>query len=100
MRAAIRRLVSPVRRYPPLFLALRRIFHPGRTLFRHLPFLGPVKVQVSDHASFMINHYGYPVENDLFWADFGRGWEGAELLLWRALARNAEFIADVGANTG
>jgi FkbM family methyltransferase len=100
MRAAIRRLVSPVRRYPALFVALRELFHPGRALYQHLHFIGPIKVQVSDRASFMINHYGYQVENDLFWTGFGRGWEGAELRLWRALVRSAEFIADVGANTG
>jgi FkbM family methyltransferase len=100
MKATFRRLGSPLRRYPALFLALRELFHPGRTLYQHLHFVGPVKVQVSDSASFMINHYGYMVENDLFWAGYGRGWEGAELRLWRALVRSAEFIADVGANTG
>jgi FkbM family methyltransferase len=100
MRAAIRRLVAPVRRYPALFVAFRELFQPGRAFYQHLHFIGPIKVQVSDRASFMINHYGYQVENDLFWAGFGRGWEGAELRLWRALVRSAEFIADVGANTG
>jgi FkbM family methyltransferase len=100
MRAAIRRLVSPVRRYPALFTAFRELFHPGHALYQHLHFVGPMKVQVSDRASFIIKHYGYQIENDLFWAGFGRGYEGADLLLWRALVRSAEFIADVGANTG
>ena len=100
MRAAIRRLVSPVRRYPALFMAFRELFHPGHALYQHLHFVGPMKVQVSDRASFIIKHYGYQIENDLFWAGFGRGYEGADLLLWRALVRSAEFIADVGANTG
>ena len=97
IRAAIHRLVSPLRRYPMLFLALRELFHVGRPFYQHLHFIGPIKVPVTDRASFMINHYGYQVENDLFWAVFG---QARELRLWRALARSAEFIADVGANTG
>jgi FkbM family methyltransferase len=100
MKAATRRLVSPLRRYPVFFLALRELFHPGHSLYQHLHFIGPVKVQVSERASFMINHYGAKIENDLFWAGFGCGWEGAELRLWRELVGSAEFIADVGANTG
>ena len=35
-----------------------------RNTSRPFHFVGPVKVQVSDRASFMINHYGYQV-NDL-----------------------------------
>ena len=100
MRTVVHRLVSPVRRHPALFMALRGVFHPGPALYQHLHFVGPIKVQVSDHASFMVNHYGFQIENDLFWAGYGRGWEGAELRLWRALVKKAEFIADVGANTG
>ena len=36
----------------------------------------------------MINRYsGFQIENGLFWADFGRGYEGAELRVCRALAK-------------
>ena len=44
----------------------------GRPFYQHLHFIGPIKVPVTDRASFMINHYGYQVENDLFWAVFGQ----------------------------
>jgi FkbM family methyltransferase len=100
MRAVVRSLLSPVRRYPSVFRGLRELFHPSRAIYQHLWFKGPFKVQLSEHASFTINHYGFQVENDLFWAGFGRGYEGAELRLWGALAQKAEFIADVGANAG
>jgi len=89
-----------VRRYPAVFRGLRELFRPNRAIYQHLYFKGPFKVQLSEHASFTINHYGFQIENDLFWAGFGRGWEGAELRLWATMAQKAEFIADVGANTG
>jgi hypothetical protein len=63
-------------------MAFRGLFHPGHALYHRRHFVGPVKVQASDRANVMIKHYGYKVENDLFWAGFGRGWEGAELLLF------------------
>ena len=47
-----------------------------------------------------LHHFGAAVENELFWAGYGRSWEGAELRLWRSLVKHAEYLADVGANTG
>lgn len=44
--------------------------------------------------------HGEQIENDLFWRGYGGGWEGNSLKIWRDLARSANFIADVGANTG
>lgn len=55
---------------------------------------------ISSRASFVINHFGYQIENELFWAGFGRGYEGMELRLWRTPMPYVEFVADVGANTG
>ena len=97
---AIRRLLEPLRFHPAFFQAVRTIFHPSSAIYAHLHFYGPILVQVTNQASFIVNHYGYHVENDLFWAGYGRGYEGLELRLWRALVPEAQFVADVGANTG
>jgi FkbM family methyltransferase len=45
-------------------------------------------------------HYGYYVENDLFWGGIARCHEGVSLSLWARLAMFADTIVDVGANTG
>ncbi len=100
MKTLIRDIVRPLRRHPPLFRAIRAVFQPGRDIYRHLHFIGQFTVNVSDAASFKINHFGYQVENELFWTKFGDGWEGQALRIWCALAADARFIADVGANTG
>jgi len=100
MKESILRLLRPLRRHTAPFHAIRNIFHPGDAIYKHLYFYGPFTVPVSARASFVINHFGYQVENDLFWAGFGRGYERMELRLWRALMPYVEFVADVGANTG
>jgi FkbM family methyltransferase len=69
-------------------------------VYQHLHFQGPIEIAVSNNAKFKVIHHGYQVENDLFWAGYGAGWEGAELRLWRTLAEGSHFIADIGANTG
>jgi FkbM family methyltransferase len=47
-----------------------------------------------------MEHWGYTMENDLFWNGFGNGYEGTSLQVWRRLAPHARVIFDVGANTG
>lgn len=100
MKESIRRLFQPLRRSPAPFHAIRYCFHPGQAIYKHLYFYGPFTAPVSTRASFVVNHFGYQVENELFWAGFERGYEGMELRLWRALMPYVEFVADVGANTG
>jgi FkbM family methyltransferase len=99
-RESVRQLLEPLRAQTHLFVLIRDVFHPGEAIYKHLHFRGEFKVSVSDNASFQAYHFGYQVENALFWAGFAHGWEGTELRLWRTLAADASFIADVGANTG
>ena len=40
---------------------------------------------MADAASFKINHFGYQVENELFWIKFREGWEEQSLRIWCAL---------------
>ena len=47
-----------------------------------------------------MHHFGAQVENDLFWAGYGNGWEATSLRLWARLATTANTIFDIGSNTG
>lgn len=55
---------------------------------------------VNNTESFKINHYGYQVENEIFWAGLTGGWEKESLRLWIKLCEQSDIIFDVGANTG
>lgn len=69
-------------------------------VYRHLHFTGVVEIPINAERLFRIRHYGFQVENDLYWTGFGNGWEGTSLRLWVRLAREARIIFDIGANTG
>ena len=91
--------LDPLRRSPAIFEIIR-LFHPGPRLAKHLHFRGDFIVPVSPEAKFKIRHYGYRVENELFWHGYDGGFEGVSLRLWRELAMNSTTILDIGANTG
>lgn len=67
-------------------------------IYRHLHFTGPFSLEV-DGRRVRVMHHGYEVENELFWRGLG-GWEPASMRAWTALARTAQCIFDIGANTG
>lgn len=79
--------------------ALRRLPLPQR-IYRHLHFQGAVDVSIDHTHHFQMRHFGYQVENDLFWSGYGNGWEATSLRLWAALAARSGQILDIGANTG
>ena len=83
-----------------LFTVIRNIFHPGEKLYRHLHFNGIFKVSVKKNASFLIRHYGYQVENDIFWMGLTGRWEKKSIELWMKLSEKSKVIVDIGANTG
>src|SRR5271169_2863387 len=101
---AIRRLIKQVyARVPckqPVLEILRRTVRLPKNLTGHLHFRGPFTVEIDDSHRFRLEHWGYMVENDLFWNGFGNGYEGTSLLVWSRLAPHAQTIVDVGANTG
>ncbi len=68
-------------------------------IYRHLHFKGEFTVKVAEHARFKIHHWGYLIENQLFWQGI-EGWEKISLRLWAQLATRSGVIFDVGANTG
>ena len=83
------------------FFSLVRIFFtPSERIYKHLHFKGIIKVQVDESHSFKIKHYGYEIENSIFWMGLTNGWEKVSLSIWIELVRDSNVIIDSGANTG
>ena len=78
--------------------SLLRPFNPSEAIYQHLHFKDTFNVRVGE-GSFKIKHYGYQVENDLFWKGL-KHFEATTLNLWKELAKKAKTIIDIGANTG
>lgn len=78
---------------------LLRPLKPPRQLYQHLHFKGVIRVPAEPGRSFKLQHWGYLIENELFWRGLD-GWERVSLRLWGRLARKAVNVIDVGANTG
>lgn len=98
--AALRQARDFVRQFPQVHRTIRSVWTPPKRIYQHLYFDGLITVDVGPGASFQINCHGEFVENELFWRGLGTGWEGKSLRLWTELARSAEYVADIGSNTG
>ncbi|SKC48896.1 FkbM family methyltransferase [Ohtaekwangia koreensis] len=83
-----------------LFSALRLLWKPPASIYQHLHFTGVFNVVVEEAKSFKIKHYGYQIENEIFWEGLTSGWEKESINLWIKLCKDAEVIFDLGANTG
>jgi len=79
---------------------IQPVFSPRKNVYQHLHFEGPINVEVEPAKTFTMMHYGFEVENDLFWAGLFGGWEKTSLRLWYELCKDSATILDVGANTG
>ena len=84
-----------------LFDSVRGRVPLPHSIYQHLHFTGPFRVQVAPNEGFQMFSEGFEVENDLFWAGYGGGWEAVSLRAWAALCRDQDdLILDIGANTG
>ncbi len=88
----------PFKKY--FFTIVKNIFRPGEKIYKHLPFKGVFRVDVGGGKSFKLNHYGYMIENEIFWSGLKNGWEKESIGLWLKLCERSEYILDLGANTG
>lgn len=77
-----------------------RLFRLPQSLYRHLHFKGVFKVDIDSKRGFLVNHYGYVVENEIFWGGLKKGWEKESTNLWIKLCENSHTVVDIGANTG
>lgn len=98
MKKLLKGLYAAIPFKQPLFKFLRLLPVPQR-IYQHLHFHGIIEVPVPGSGSFRMRHYGYMIENELFWRGI-KGWEKISLELWMRLCRRSHTIIDVGANTG
>lgn len=82
-----------------MYSALRSLWVPPRSIYKHLYFTGTFRVPL-ENGSLSINHHGYEVENEIFWKGLEKGWEPVSMALWIELCKTARVVLDVGANTG
>lgn len=83
-----------------IFTALKSVWLPPKSITQHLYFSGIIKVKTHPNESFLMQHYGYMIENELFWYGLDGGWEKVSFRLWKELSKSANTIFDIGANTG
>jgi len=83
-----------------LFDLIKLVYKPSKSVYQHLHFHGDIKVKVGKSNAFKIRHYGYQIENDLYWAGYGNGFESTSLNLWALLSKDCKTVFDIGANTG
>jgi FkbM family methyltransferase len=83
-----------------LFTLLKKVYQPPPNVYRHLYFEGIISVPVDGEVSFKMKHYGYQVENEVFWDGLTGRFEKESISLWIELCKRSKTIIDVGANTG
>jgi FkbM family methyltransferase len=99
LRSALKRAYLAIPGKKRLFLFLRTLWIPPRRIYRHLYFRGPFEIRHED-LSFVMNHYGFGIETDIFWSGLIGQWERSSLSAWTELCKMSNVILDVGANTG
>lgn len=99
IKNSIRAIYSAIPLKKAAFSILKSFWSPPESIYRHLWFDGVFEVRHLNFR-FLIRHYGFQVENDIFWTGLTGSWEKTSLDLWLTLSRDARVILDVGANTG
>ena len=82
------------------FSFLKKVWIPRQSVYRHLHFQGKFTVPVKSVKSFQMMHYGFEIENEIFWRGLENGWEKVSVGLWIQLCDRSNIIFDIGANTG
>ena len=83
-----------------LFSIIKRTIKVPSSIYQHLHFKGVFTVKINNQNSFKIFHHGGIEENEIFWNGLEGGWEKKSISLWIELAKDAESIFDIGANSG
>jgi FkbM family methyltransferase len=100
MKQVIRSVYKKLPYKKPFFELLKNFVRPGENVYKHLHFEGDFRVQIDESHSFLIKHYGFELENALFWMGIRNGWEKTSISLWTKLVEKSDVIFDIGANTG
>ena len=100
MRQILRKLYDRAPFKKQIFLLMKKLWTPPRTIYQHFHFRGVIQIAVNESISFEINHHGFQIENEIFWSGLKGGWEKESFKLWIELCKEANTILDIGANTG
>jgi FkbM family methyltransferase len=82
-----------------LFNILKKLFNIPEGIYKHLHFKGVISVNIED-KKFKLHHFGYMIENEIFWVGIENAFEKISFKLWTQLSKRSEVIIDIGANTG
>lgn len=100
----MKKIIKTVYHYLPFkkefYSAIRTVWKPKESIYKHLHFVGVFTVPVDETKKFKIKHYGYQIENSVFWSGLTSGWEKESIKLWIQLCERSQVIFDLGANTG
>ncbi len=83
-----------------IFSIIKLVISPKKNIYKHLHFVGRITINVNQHSNFKMMHYGFLIENELFWAGLYGAWEKDSLRIWSELCKASNVILDIGANTG
>ncbi len=83
-----------------IFNVVKKVWSPPHSIYKHLHFKGIINIKVDDSSAFKMHHYGFELENEVFWKGLENGWENVSVGIWKKLIRDAKVVFDVGANTG
>ena len=100
MKKILRTLYQAIPFKKQFFSFVKLFGVPPESIYRHLHFKGIINIPVSDSISFKVNHHGYQIENEIFWAGLSNGWEKESIGLWIRMCESSDVIVDIGSNTG
>jgi FkbM family methyltransferase len=100
MKAFLKKTYRLVPFKKAIFFILKKVWAPPESIYQHLYFTGIITVNLDDQRNFKMMHYGYQLENEIFWKGLFNGWEKYSMRLWASLSAEANVIFDIGANTG
>src|ERR1051326_3413102 len=83
-----------------IFTVVKHFWSPSKKISQHLHFKSKLKIKIDKQSSFNLYHYGYMIENELFWHGIDNAWEKVSFRLWKMLSETADIVLDIGANTG
>lgn len=81
-------------------LMVKRIGRPRKSIYQYLYFIDNMNVKIDNHRDFKMRHYGFRLENEIFWNGIFNGWEKFSQQIWAELCQECHTIFDIGANTG
>ncbi len=82
-----------------LFLLCKSVCRPPKYIYEHLYFKGVFNINI-EGKKVKMNHFGYQLENEIFWSGIKGEWEKESISLWIDLCKISNNIMDIGANTG